>query len=445
MVLLDLKLDKELREVLATSLPLVFVEIVASLYSLTDTYFVSGLGTEALAALGIALYVFMFLQSFLMLFLTPLLIMVSQSIGARRVDLARSTITELLLVGGVYAIILGSTFYLFSEPLVIIVSSLKGVTLQYTIEYLRIRSLGLLVLYITMAFDMVIISTGKTLYTLIANTTGLVLNATLDPLLIYGYYGLPRLGVLGAAVATVISNTVTIPLQLLLLCRLGLMPSRTVLFTAWKKALKLGVPALVERLVFATGNVIYASIIARLGESVMAAHNVGLRVESLIYMPGFAFTQTASTIVGRRVGRGDIDDAKSTGWRVIKLGSVIMGLLGVFIGVTGYYLVAPFSPSESVRKLASLYLTLAGFSEFGLGLAMVTSGAIRGAGNTKIPFYINATSLVLIRVILSLILADPLGPLGPWFAMFLDVYVRGVVLAVLYKKRFHKLAYIVVS
>jgi len=442
---LSFRLNKELREVLTTSLPLVFVELVASLYSLTDTYFVSGLGTEALAALGVALYVFMFLSSFLALFLTPLLIMVSQSIGARRVELARSIITELLVVGGVYTSILGFTSFTFSEHLVIVVSSLKGITLRYTVEYLKIRCLGLLVLYVTMAFDMAIISTGKTLYTLIANTTGLALNVVLDPLLIYGYCGLPRLGVLGAAIATVISNMVTISLQLALLRRLGLTPSRTVLFTAWRKALKLGIPALVERLVFATGNVTYAGIIARLGDSVMAAHNIGLRVESLIYMPGFAFTQTASTIVGRRVGRGDIDDAKSAGWKVIKLGSVVMGLLGIFIGVTGYYLAAPFSPSETVRELVSLYLALAGFSEFGLGLAMITSGAIRGAGNTKIPFYINASSLALVRVTISLILADPLGPLGPWLAMFLDVYVRGVVLAVIYKKQFYKIVHIVIS
>jgi putative MATE family efflux protein len=444
-MLLDLRMDKELREVLTTSLPLVFVELVASLYSITDTYFVSGLGTEALAALGIALYVFTLLQAFLVLILTPLLIMVSQGIGAHKLDLARSIITELIIVGGIYASILEFIFYLLSEPLVIVISNPKGITLSYTVEYLKVRCLGLLVLYITMAFDMVIISTGKTIYTLIANGSGLVFNAVLDPLLIYGYFGLPRLRILGAAIATVVSNAMSIPLQLILLRRLNLTPSRRILFTTWKKALKLGVPALVERLVFSVGNIIYAGIIARLGESVMAAHNVGLRVESLIYMPGFAFTQTASTLIGRRIGHGDIEDAKNTGWRVIKLGSIIMGLLSIFIGTTGYYLAAPFSPSEVVRRLASLYLMLAGFSEFGLGLAMVTSGAIRGAGNTKIPFYINALSLILVRVTLSLILANNLGPIGPWFAMFLDVYVRGIILSIIYKKYFHKLVHIVIS
>ena len=197
---------------------------------------------------------------------------------------------------------------------------------------------------------------------ILANTTGLALNAVLDPLLIYGYWGFPRLEVVGAALATVISNTAVIPLQLLLLGRLGLTSSKLILLhTIIAKAIRLGLPVVAERLLFALGNNIYAGVIARLGETAMAAHNIGLRVESLIYMPGFAFSLTASSIVGRRLGSSNLEEAKKTGWRVIKLGALIMGTLGALVGLTGYYLVAPLSPSEEIRRLASIYLLLAGF------------------------------------------------------------------------------------
>jgi len=438
-------LDRELREVLKTSLPLLLVELVSSLYSITDTYFVSGLGTEALAALGISLYILMFMQSALVLFTTPLLIVVSQSLGAGKIDVARSSLSTILLTGGLYTTILGLLSYTFSEPLVVVISSARGLTLEYSVEYLRVRCAGLVVSYITMTLDMSIISTSKTQYTLTANTTGLALNALLDPLLIYGYCGFPKLGIIGAAVATVISNTAVIPIQLLFLSKLGLTPSK-IMFPriTLLKVVKLGFPVLAERAIFAIGHNIYAGIIARLGETVMAAHNIGLRVESLIYMPGFAFSLTASSIVGRKIGSRDIEEAKKSGWKAISLGSLIMGFLGVVVGLTGYYIVTPFSPSEEVRRLASIYLLLAGFSEVGLGLSMVTSGALRGAGNTKIPFYVSVASLILVRVVLSIILVEPLGPLGPWLAMFLDVYSRGLTLAFLYKRYFHKLTRIVV-
>jgi Na+-driven multidrug efflux pump len=229
--LLQLSVDSELREVLKTSLPLVLVELVSSLYSLTDTYFVSGLGAEALAGLGISMYVLMFLQSAIVLFTTPILIVVSQSLGAGRLDLARSFLAGILLVGGVYTTVLGFLSHLFSKPLVALISGIRGLTLEYSVEYLKLRCLGLIALYTTTALDMTIISTSKTHYSLIANATGLVLNAVLDPLLIYGYCGFPRLEVVGAALATVVSNTAVIPLQLVLLGRLGLTPSKLILLT----------------------------------------------------------------------------------------------------------------------------------------------------------------------------------------------------------------------
>ncbi|MEM1832171.1 MAG: MATE family efflux transporter, partial [Desulfurococcaceae archaeon] len=259
------------------------------------------------------------------------------------------------------------------------------------------------------------------------------------PIMIYGYIGFPPMGVTGAAIATVISNTIILPAQLFYLSKLHLIPRIMLGFNYVRGEMDLGLPAFVERFLFALGNNIYAGIISRLGDAVMAAHNVGLRIESLIYMPGFAFSMTASALVGRYVGQGELSRAKEIGWRTAILGSLLMGLLGVAIGSTGYYLVKPFAPSDEIRYLSSIYLAFAGFSELGLGIAMVISGAFRGAGNTWVPMVTNVVSLICVRVLLSIILVNYLGVIGPWSAMFIDVYVRGVVLAILYKLLFDKL------
>lgn len=434
------KINDDLSKVLKTSIPLVVVELVASLYSLTDTYFIRGLGEEALAALGISGYIIMLLQTFNVLYTVPVLVYTSQSIGAGRCDIARKTAGELLVYGYITILTLSMLWYVLCEKIVQLQSGASGVVLQYATEYLQIRVVGFIVLFTTMTLDSMIIATGKTTYSMIANTIGLVLNAILDPLLIYGYLGFPRMNIVGAAVATVISNTLTIPIQLYYLSKLSLLPSLTFSTSAMGKIIDLGLPAFIERIMFALGNNVYAGVIARLGSTVMAAHNIGLRIESLIFMPGFAFSLTASTLVGRYVGSGDLDKAKTTGWRVVKIGSIVMGGLGVIVGLTGYYLAEPFSPSEEVRRLSSIYLVLAGFSELGLGLAMVTGGAIRGAGNTRIPMAVNILSLIFIRITLSIFLISSLGSIGPWTAMFIDVYVRGIILALLYKNFFHTLA-----
>lgn len=422
------------------SLPLVVVELVASLYSLTDTYFVSGLGEEALAALGISGYIITLFQTFNVLFTIPIMVFTSQSIGAGKQDLARFTVGEVLLQGLIIITALSTTWFYLADKIVRLQSGASGLTFTYAVDYLRIRIVGFAILFLTMSLDSMIVASGITKYSMMANAVGLTLNAALDPLMIYGYFNLPALGVKGAALATVISNAVTVPLQLYYLGRLNLIPQFSLRISTWKRVLDLGLPAFVERVVFALGNNVYAGVIARLGSTVMAAHNIGLRIESLIYMPGFAFSMTASTLVGRYVGSERLNEAKKVGWRVIALGILVVGFMGVVVGLTGYYLAQPFSPSKDVQKLASLYLTLAGFSEFGLGAAMVTSGAFRGAGNTRIPMLVNISSLILVRIVLSLLLAKPLGALGPWLAMFLDVYVRGAILTLLYRSLFEKIA-----
>jgi len=108
--------------------------------------------------------------------------------------------------------------------------------------------------------------------------------------------------------------------------------------------------------------------------------------------------------------------------------------------VGGKALVKPFSPDGEIAELAATYLLIAGLSELGLGLSMIVGGAIRGAGNTKIPFLVNTVSLYLFRVAPSILLSKSLGVIGPWLAMFMDVYARGIILLIVYRKMFHKLA-----
>ncbi len=429
-----------LTRALKTTIPLVLVETISSLYSLADTYFVSGLGEEALAGVGVAGYILWLYTVVFALFQVPLMILVSQSIGAGLKEKAQGIIGEVCVKGGFTILIVTATYYVASPLFLTIQSGLSGTAYDNALTYLIIRVAGLPVFYFSMCFDTAIIATARTKITLLVNTLGLTANIILDPLLIYGYLGFPKLGIAGAAYATVISSAFTIPLQLYYLGKMGLRPAIDSGNGFFRKIISLGAPAFLERLVFSLGNNVYAGVISRISPRVMAAHNIGLRIESLIYMPGFAFATTASTLVGQKIGEGKIEDARKVGFETIKLGALAMGLLGLVVAFGGRILVTPFSPDEEIAALAATYLLIAGLSELGLGLSMVVGGAIRGAGNTKIPFLVNTASLYLFRVAPSIILSRPLGVIGPWLAMFIDVYARGLILLVVYRRMFHKLA-----
>ena len=117
-----LRLNSEVKGVIKTGLPLVVVELVSSLYSLTDTYFVSRLGEEAVAAVGISMYLFMLIQTTASLFTVPAIVFTSQSLGSGRRDLARRSTGEVLAFGLV-ASIAYSTLFAWMPPILISIQS----------------------------------------------------------------------------------------------------------------------------------------------------------------------------------------------------------------------------------------------------------------------------------------------------------------------------------
>ena len=167
-----LRLNSEVKGVIKTSLPLVVVELVSSLYSLTDTYFVSRLGEEAVAAIGISMYLFMLIQTMASLFTVPAIVFTSQSLGSGRRGLARRSTGEVLACGLV-ASIAHSTLFAWMTPILIsIQSAATGKTYSYAVEYLVIRVGGFPILLLSMFLDSMIIGSGSTTYSMYSNGFG---------------------------------------------------------------------------------------------------------------------------------------------------------------------------------------------------------------------------------------------------------------------------------
>jgi len=428
------------KEVFRIALPIIISELGDSLYSITDTYFVSKIGETALAAVSVGSYLSWLFFVVIVLFSIGVLVYTAQCYGAKAVDDARKALGESIVFSSIVAFIVALVVYHISHIIVWIITGPNWVLVDIASRYLSVRILGLPFLATAVVMDSVIRGIGATKYSMIVVLSSAFLNIVLDPLFIFGLYGFPRMGVVGAALATVISIIYMIPLELLFLKKLSLLPVFSVKAGYIGRVVRIGLPAAFERLIFSLGSNAYLAFIARCGDTALAAHQVGVRIESFIYMPGFAFSVAASALVGQRIGAGDIEGGKSIGFEAAKLAVVFMGVLGVIVALTSSYLVSPFSPSSQVALLASIYLVLAGLSEPGLALAMALSGAIRGAGNTLVPMAINASCLYMFRVIPSAILTRMIGVIGAWIAMFVDVYLRGLIFLIVYKSRFTKLA-----
>jgi len=262
-----------------------------------------------------------------------------------------------------------------------------------------------------------------------ANTWNIFWNFTL----IYGYFGFPELGVMGAGIATGTSYVVGSLVYLFLQFRHRLIFSPDILsrvpmrWTTVKKLFRIGIPAGIERGMWSITSLIYAALIFSVGSSLgYSAFQVGLRAESLAYMPGFGFSIAATTLVGQYLGEGNATKARAAAIEAAKMCALFMGFAGLLMVLFPVQMALLFTDDLEIVSLAATYLFMMGFTEPALGILFTLAGGMRGAGYTTMPMIINLTGLLGIRLGLAILFAYPLGLglVGVWLGMFFETFIR---------------------
>ncbi len=427
------------------ALPLMLADSLESLLWLVDAYFVSLLGEEALAAVGVGGYLgwLWFIGS--SLYMTGVLVVASQAFGAGERRLAGRAVSEgftASLLLGIPAATLG---YLLAPTLVgLVASGASEAVRAEAVGYFRVRVLGIPLVYAAMSLDAGFRAAERSRPIAASVAVGAVVNALLDPPLILGLGPLPGLGVRGAALASIVAGAAS--LAVLLAYRRHLeapfrpaIPGRLAFAMA-----RVGAPALAERLAFVLGNVAYLSAVAYCGDAALAAHTIGVRLESLAFIPLFSLGTAAATMVGQEVGAGRMGEAKRIGWELAKLSALAGGAVGALLALLAPLAPGAFTDDPVVAGLARDYLLIAAASEPSLAAVFSLGQAIRGAGNTLVPTVVNLAGIYLVRVApaMALVRLLPLGSCvyGAWLAMLVDVVARSAAFALVYRLYFERLA-----
>jgi putative MATE family efflux protein len=273
---------------------------------------------------------------------------------------------------------------------------------------------------------------------LIANSYNVLMNY----ILIFGKFGFPELGVLGAGIATGTSYAVAFGVYMVLQAGHKLIThpvySRNMHYRPdnVRKMFKIGIPAGVDMGMWSVASIIFTVMILRFGTVGYSAFQIGLRAESLAYMPAFAFGIAATTLSGQYLGAKQDELAKKAVLASTYLGLIFMTAAGLLFILLPDYIAMVFTEDAEVVNLAALYLFLIGFSEPALGSFFTLAGGMRGAGYTKVPMYINFVSLILIRISLSYILGFVigLGLFGIWLGMAVETIFRATVIYAVFLK-----------
>ena len=429
------------RAILELAWPAILGNLLQTIVSMVDLVMVGRLGAVAVASVGLGGQMLWFLNALVVAVTVGTTALVARFIGAKKREEAEHVLVQSLMLVLVISFFLTGFWYIFAEKALLLIGASQEVA-ELGGTYIRIVFLGTPCIFLIFNSEGALRGAGDTKTPMKVGAVMNLINVVLNYVLIFGKFGFPALGVRGAGIATAAAFVWASLTYVIIFFsgRFVLRISRKDKFSFDKKTvkriLKIGIPTGVQRITMSGSMIFYVSIIAGFGTTALAAHQIGLRVESLSYMPGFGFAVAATTLVGQNLGAKNPQKAEESGWGAAKLCAVFMGLMGFLMILFPKQMAHLFVSEPEVINLAAWYLRIVAVSEPPLALIFTLAGGLRGAGETRSPLYISIFGLWIFRIPLAYFLGVILGwgAIGAWTAMTIDTFVRGGLYVYQFKK-----------
>jgi putative MATE family efflux protein len=384
-------------------------------FHLADTYFVAQLDESAekplyLAAMSFTFPVVMLVGAVSIGLGVATSSVVSRAIGKGDLGRVRRLASNALILAVLVVAVIAAIGLHTMDPLFRLLGAEPDV-LPLIKQYMRIWFFGAVFVIVPMVGNNVIRASGDTLTASLVMIVSASINVVLDPLLIFGLWGLPRLELRGAAYATVIARACSLVFSLLVLRYRKKMidftlPSLSGLLDAWKQILYIAGPAAATTLLFPISMGVITRLVAAYGESAVAAMGAGNRVESFVMMVVWALASTVTPFVGQNYGADRLDRVH----RVMKISMLFSIAWGgvcflVFLGVAPY-IARAFHESPQVQRIMTDYLRII---SFGLGLRGLCILSACWFNATNRPLY--SAGVDILRMF---VLYMPLAAAGSW-------------------------------
>lgn len=392
------------------------------------------LSTEALSAVGAAVYVLWLMQLINGSAAVGATALVARSVGAGRWRRANSILGQALAFGAVCGLGVGLVFFWAASWLAEL-SGLTGEALELCKQYLRVLSIAAPLSTMLIICGACLRGSGNTRRPFLAMVVVNLINIAACVLLVaprspIGGHGIRGLG-LGMSLAWFVGAVVL--LSSLGLSRKGLHLRCRYLVPRWAviaRIIRVGLPNLLEGCGMWLGNFGVIMIVGRLAnQAAIGAHLVAIRIEALSYMPGFALGIAAATLTGQYLGAHDAQTARRAAWWCWAYGAGMMMLTGLIFVVFAEELVGIVTDKQVFLETSPPLLRLAGYVQGGFGTAIVFSAVLRGAGDTLTAMALTYGSTFLVRLPLVYLLGVKLdlGLKGIWYGLCFELLFRGLL------------------
>ncbi|EGT4968369.1 TPA: MATE family efflux transporter [Clostridioides difficile] len=425
-------------KLLKLSLPIMGTSFIQMGYNMIDMIWVGKAGSKAVAAVGTAGFFPWLAMAFIMISKVGGEIKVAQSIGANNISTTKSYMKSAIEINIILAIIYTISLIVLNKQLIgfFRLGDLEVITMSR--QYLIIVAIGMVFYFINPVFTAIFNGLGNSKTPFRINTVGLITNIILDPILIFGWGFAPKLGVAGAAIATVFAQIVVTTCFIYIIVKSKEEYFKLRLFkeieTKYYKVLyKLGLPIAIQSGMFTVFSMLLGVIVASWGPVAVAVQKVGSQIEAISWMTAEGLSVALDSFVGQNYGAKKYSRINK-GCKIAITVSSVLGIITTLVLVfAGESIFSIFiDESEAIEK-GAIYLKILGYSQFFMCLEIITTGAFKGLGRTYIPSII-ITILTGARVPLAYFISRPemLGLNGVWWSITLSSILKGILMISLF-------------
>lgn len=433
---IDLTTGGITEKLLKLALPIMGVSFIQMAYNLIDMIWIGRAGSEALAAVGTAGFFSWLAEAFILITKLGVSIKVAQSIGEKKHDKVKHYIVSALQMNCIIALLYGSFLIFFNKQLIAFFHLGSAHVEQMGRTYLITVACGMLFFFSGPVFTGIFNGMGDSKTPFKINTIGLIVNIILDPILIFGCFGLPKLGVFGAALATVIAQfTVAASFVIVILKKkspdfslnIWVKPNGTLM----GEMARIGLPGALQSGLFTSFSIIIGRIVAVWGPGAIAAQKVGAQIESITWLTAEGFAVAMASYVGQNYGAGKKERIEK-GVHITLWLAAAVGIFSTCVLIGGReQLMHLFITEKETVGIGMSYLAILGVSQLFMCLEITITGAFNGLGRTYLP---NSISIIFtgLRIPLALLLSSRYGLIGVWMSISGTSVIKGILLVGVY-------------
>ncbi len=422
------------------AVPMVLEMIMESVFAVVDIFFVSKLGSDAVATVGITESVMTVVYAIGVGLAMATTALVSRRIGEKKKKEAGVVAFQAILVGGFISILIAIPGVIFAKEFLLLMGATESMAEEgYMFPAIMFGSN--IVIMLLFIINSVFRSSGDAAISMRVMWFANIINIILDPLLIFGYGPFPELGLKGAAVATTIGRGSAVLYQFYLLSsgkyriKLYWDSLKLKLDVMWN-LLKVSGGGIMQNLIATSSWILLVRIIAVSGPDAIAGYTIAIRIVIFLLLPAWGLSNAASTLVGQNLGAKQPERAEKSVWITAYVNMVFMGLMGILLAVFPEFWIELFIKEATVVANGVTALQIISFGFLFYALGMVLMQGFNGSGDTITPTKINVLSFWLVEIPLAYLLAIVLnmGLSGASIAIVCAESVLAITALVLFRK-----------